>query len=131
MPVLTRLLLSAPLACCLLFTTYNGFVEGSNMTHYWDTPGMKVATAFQLAYGVLGAVGLFVLVRRPRWSSVVLLGWCLAVTAEGLLAPIVYAGQSIAYGVIAAVIVAAIAASAWWAWVRASRVSKPATKVST
>src|SRR5262245_50628274 len=130
MPLLTRLLLSAPLACCLLFTTYNGFVEGYNMTHYWDTPGMKVATAFQLAYGVLGAVGLFVLVRRPRWSGVVLLGWCLAVTGAGLLAPIVYAGQPIAYGVVAAAIVAAIAGSAWWAWVRAGRVRNSAAGVS-
>ena len=126
MPPATRLLLSAPLASCLLFTTYNGFVEGFNMTHYWGTPGMKVATAFQLAYGVLGAVGLFVLVRRPRWSGAVLLGWCVAVTAEGLLAPIVYAGQSIAYGVVAAAIVAAIAGSAWWAWARAGRVRESA-----
>ena len=85
MPPATRLLLSAPLASCLLFTTYNGFVEGFNMTHYWGTPGMKVATAFQLAYGVLGAVGLFVLVRRPRWSGAVLLGWCVAVTLRGCL----------------------------------------------
>jgi hypothetical protein len=107
-----------------------GFVEGYNMTHYWDTPGMKAATAVQLAYGVLGAVGLFVLVRRPRWSGVVLLGWCLAVTAEGLLAPIVYAGQSIAYGIAAAAIVAAIGASAWWAWVRAGRVRKSAARMS-
>jgi hypothetical protein len=118
------------LASCLLFTTYNGFVEGCNMTHYWDTTGMKAATAFQLAYGVLGAVGLFVLVRRPRWSGAVLLGWCVAVTAEGLLAPIVYAGRSIKYGVAAAAIVAAIAGGAWWAWARAGRIRKPAARAS-
>ena len=78
-------------------------------------PGMKLATAFQLAYGVLGAVGRFVLVRCPRWSWAAPLGWCVAVTAEGLLAPIVYAGRSI-IPVVSAAIVAAIAGSAWWAW---------------
>jgi hypothetical protein len=81
---------------------------------------MKVATAFQLAYGVLGAVGLFALVPRPRWSHAVLLGWCMAVVAEGVLAPVVYAGQTILYGSLVAAIVAGIAGFAWWSWARAT-----------
>ena len=120
MSLIRRLLLSAPLTLCLLCSAYNGLVEGYNMTHYWGTLGMKVATAFQLAYGVLGAAGLFALVRRPRWSHAVLLGWCVAVVAEGVLAPIVYAGQTILYGGLVAAIVAGIAGFAWWSWARAT-----------
>ena len=129
MSTTSRYLLAAPLAACLLFTAYNGIVEGYRATHYAGTPGMKVATAFQLAYGVLGTVGLYVLVRRPDWSRLALLGWSGAVVAEGLLAPIVYAGKGVAFGIGVAVAVAAFVGVMCWGWAKAwlpSRISERA-----
>jgi len=124
---LRRHVLALPLAVFLLFTTYNGFVEGYNATHYADTPGMKVATGFQLAYGLLGALGLFVLVRRPSWSRIALMGWSLAVIAEGGLAPIVYAGKGISFGLGTATAVATLAGLAYWGWVKSAPLSTVGT----
>lgn len=113
-----RYLLAVPLALCLLLTTYNGIVEGYNATHYADTAWMKAATVFQLAYGVLGAIGLYAMVRRPPWSRMVLLGWSLALVAEGFLAPVAYAGKGLSFGVAVALAVAAVAGVACWSWAR-------------
>jgi hypothetical protein len=117
---LTRVLLALPLLAFLLLTAYNGLVEGWNATHFADTLGMKIATALQLAYGVLGVVGLFVLWRRPRWSRSALLGWSTTVTGEGALAPVVYAGKGIGFGVGVAAVVAALTVGACYAWAKSA-----------
>jgi hypothetical protein len=77
----------------LRLTAYNGLVEGINATRFPDTPGMKVATATQLLYGVAAVAALLSMRLRPRLVLPILVAWGLAVTATGVLAPVVYAGQ--------------------------------------
>jgi hypothetical protein len=127
MPKISRSLRLLGVALPLLLTAYNGLVEGVNATHFADTVGMRVATVTQLLYGVFGAAALLAIVFRPRWVFRLLLGWGVAVVATGLLAPIVYAGQSTSVALGVGVGTLAAVSVVLWAWhAHAATVAVPA-----
>jgi len=99
-------------------TAYNGVVEGINATHYADTFGMKVATATQLAYGAFAVLALVAMAFRRRLVPRLLIPWGAAVVATGALAPVVYAGTSMAVGLLVGAITAIVVGLAIWAWPR-------------
>jgi len=100
----------------LLLTGYNGVVEGINATRFADTPGMKVATATQLLYGLGAVAALAAMGFRRRLVFPILVVWGLAVTATGALAPVVYAGRSFGLGAAVGATTALVVVLLLWAW---------------
>ncbi|MGH2375344.1 MAG: hypothetical protein ACRDIC_17965 [bacterium] len=105
-------------AVALLLTGYNGLVEGVNATHYADTLGMKLATATQLGYGITALAALAAWALRPRAVLRILVVWGHAVVATGLLAPVVYAGHSVPYGIAIGSVTALVVTLVLFAWPR-------------
>ena len=65
----------------LLFFAYNGLVEVRNALRSMTTPGQKVVTATQLAYGVLSALALASMRIRPRMTTPLLIAWAIPLVA--------------------------------------------------
>lgn len=55
--------------------------------------GQRAATLTQAAYGVLGVLAGIAALWRPRALGTLLGLWLLAITATGVLAPVVWGGQ--------------------------------------
>jgi hypothetical protein len=113
-----QLAASALIALVLLATAYNGVVEGLNATHAASTPGQRVATVTQLVYGVFAALALVGVAMRHPATTVVLVGWAIAVVATAGLAPVVYGGTSVTIGVATSVAAAVIAGGVIASWRR-------------
>jgi hypothetical protein len=118
MPKVLLVLRYSVVIVALLLTGYKGLVEGVNATHVADTPGMKVATATQLLYGVTAVAAILAMRLWPRLVFPILIAWGLAVTATGALAPVVYAGRPLGWGVSGGALTGAVVSLLLWAWPR-------------
>ena len=100
----------------LLFFAYNGLVEVRNALRSMTTPGQKVVTATQLAYGVLSVLALASMRIRPRMTTPLLIAWAIPLVATAALAPVVYGGLGLGAGVgggLVGLILAALTVRGW------------------
>ena len=88
------------LVVLLLFTAYNGIIEGVTATHYAATRGMQAATVGQLLYGFTAAATLLALVFQRRLVAPLLVIWGIGGTLVAALAPVVYGGRPWGIGVL-------------------------------
>ena len=97
-------------------SAYNGLLEGTNAVRFATTPGMKIATATQLLYGVAAACALAVMLMRRQLVPMLLVAWAAGLIITGALAPVVYGGTSIAVGLAGGALMAAVVVLVTWAW---------------
>ena len=116
-----RIVALGALVLLLLATAYNGIIEGFNALHAVATVGHRIATATQLAYGVLAVAALSALTLKHPMTFRLLLAWSAMVVTTAALAPVVYGGTSVVVGTIAGLGVAAIVGTAIMAWRRSTR----------
>ncbi len=109
------------LVVLLLFTAYNGIIEGIAATHYAGTRGMQVATVGQLLYGFSATATLLALAVQRRLVAPLLIVWGVGGTLVSALAPVVYGGSPWGIGALSG----AAAAFLFWLihslWCRATR----------
>jgi hypothetical protein len=99
----------------------NGLLGGASQLSASHTPGERLQTDTQFAFGILALLLPLAMLTR-RFMRVTVVCWTIALTAAGAIAPVVWAGSSAAIGVLAGVASAAIAlALAWLMWVGAAR----------
>jgi len=84
----------------LLFTAYNGILEGIPALRFAATKGMLVATWGQLLYGFSAAATLLALVFQRRVVAPLLIVWGIGGTLVSALAPVVYGGRPWGIGVL-------------------------------
>lgn len=70
---------------------YNGFDEWTNPY----SPFQRAVYFGVVAYGVLGLVGSYAVIRRRRWSRAVVLAWALFITFVSGTAATAYAGAGV------------------------------------
>jgi hypothetical protein len=103
----------------LLFTAYNGIIEGIAATHYATTRGMQAATVGQIIYGFAAAATLLALVFQRRFVAPLLVVWGIGGTLVSALAPVVYGGRPWGIGVLSG----AAAAFLFWLILKLWRVA--------
>ena len=106
----------ALLILLLLALAYNGLYEGSLAARHAATPGMRVAAATQLLYGVFGLAALLAMGLRPAWVTPLLCGTGAASCLTAGLAPVVYGGATVSVGIVSALITAVLFVLAIWCW---------------
>jgi hypothetical protein len=89
-----------------------------NVVEQWGQAigfGQRAATLTQAAYGVLGVLAGIAALWRARALGWLLGLWVLALTATGVLAPVVYGGQPWLTGILGGLVSGTIATLlAWW-----------------
>ncbi|MGH7562664.1 MAG: hypothetical protein ACRENB_16780 [Gemmatimonadales bacterium] len=85
----------------LLAAAWLGLFEGFNGLRDADTRGQRIASVFQVLYGLAAAGSLVTLFAAPVWTRLTLGVWCVAVTATATMAPIVWGEESWRSGAVA------------------------------
>lgn len=98
-----RVLLALALSL-LLFLTWTGLSGGVTQFSESRTPGQKVQTLAQLAYGVSGLLSAVTLVWSRRWAPLMQGCWIGAVTIAAGLASVVWGGTSLGIGLLSGVV---------------------------
>jgi hypothetical protein len=100
----------------LLFSAYNGLVEGRNAFRSIGTTGHAIATATQLAYGVFAVLALAAMRLARRATGPFLVGWGITFAATMGLAPKVYAGSTLPIAVLTGLLGSGVVLTVLWAW---------------
>ena len=103
----------------LLFTAYNGILEGIPALRFAGTKGMLVATYGQLLYGFSAVATLLALAFQRRLVAPLLVVWGIGGTLVSALAPVVYGGRPWGIGVLSG----AAAAFLFWLILKLWRVA--------
>jgi len=120
-PVRTRRVLFVVGLVLTLALAVNGLLGGASQLSASHTPGERLQTDTQFAFGILALLLPLAMLTR-RFMRVTVVCWTIALTAAGAIAPVVWARSSAAIGVLAGVASAAIALGlAWLMWVGAAR----------
>ena len=99
----------------------NGLLGGASQLPSSHTPGERLQTYTQFAFGIFALLLPLAMLTR-RFMRVTVVCWTIALTAAGAIAPVVWAGSSAAIGVVSGVAAAVIALGlAWLMWVGAAR----------
>lgn len=79
-----------------------------------QTLGQRIAAYVELSFAIAGVAAAIELVRLHRAARTMMIIWGILVTLTSFLAPIVWGGQSILIGLVAAAGAAAIAWGMFW-----------------
>lgn len=113
------------LLAVLLFFAYNGLVEGSNAIRTMRTPGEKLATATQLAYGVLAVLALASVWLRPAGTTRLLVAWAVPLVVTGTLAPMVYGDRGLGIGLLGGLVALLLSGLTIWCWSSRPKATPP------
>jgi hypothetical protein len=100
----------------LIFSAYNGLVEGRNAFRSIGTTGHAIATATQLAYGVFAVLTLAALRLARRATGPLLVGWGITFAATMGLGPKVYAGSTLPIALLTGFLGLGVVLAVLWAW---------------
>ncbi len=109
-----RRLLLAIAVLCLLFLGWNGLVGGVHQLPQAQTTGQTIQTFAQLGYGLLSLFGIVTTFVGHRWSSAVLAGWAVCLTAAAGIATVAWGGAGVMTGMAAAGAAFLVAAAIIW-----------------
>ena len=107
-----RVLLGVGLVLALALAA-NGLLGGASQLPESHTAGQHLQTYSQFAFGVFGVLVPAAVLTR-RLVRVTVACWTIAVTLAGATAPVVWAGSSVAIGVVSGVASAAVALGIAW-----------------
>ena len=98
----------------LLALAFQGITGGAQQLPQSSTIGQYVQSLAQVLYGVCAVLSIATAIRWREFASPVQFGFIAGCVAAGGLAAVVWGGESIVSGVVAAVVALAIASALVW-----------------
>jgi hypothetical protein len=109
-----RQVLAALTVILLLALAFQGITGGAQQLSQSSTVGQYVQSAAQLLYGVCAVFSIATAIRWREFASPVQFGFIAGLVVAGGLAAVVWGGESIGSGLVAAVVAFAIACALVW-----------------